>query len=582
MSLQSLRHILSVPSTSIQSCLIGLFGGLMAAVVVVIFKGLIGLWHYFMLGGMANYSESSDWSRLTLPIFAAFAIFVVARFTGFKHYRMGIPFVIHRLKTYYGHIPILNSINQFVGGVLALGSGFVVGKEGPTVHLAAAASHYLGRWLHLPFNSLRILAGCGIAGGIAAAFNTPFAAIIFVMEVVLREYKVHIFMPVMLAAAVGSMVTRAVFGDVTELGFLSFQPIAGLELLYLIVFGMCIGAIAAMFNSQLMQLMRLFRRVGMFYRLLLAGAITGVFGYFFPEALGAEFINIEKLLDSDYDFSFIFYLFIAKFVLAMIAIALGIPGGIIGAVMVIGILLGVILLEPLRGFYDTNMTNTYALLGLAGFLASVLHAPMAALSASMELAADSHAILPAIIVIVSAFLTSKQVFNNSSIFIQQLEYQNLSYTTSPIRDLLQQTGVLSVMNTDFKVLQAEQDEALKRHLLDVKNTIILHQPNAAEQVYKWVNLDYGLHTNEQQLSSQDVHLLTQQHTMADVHDALQDRRQGAVVILDTTVSNVDERQYMSIHALPESLLQTDKLASSRVVGVITWNMLHSYLLRRQH
>ncbi|GLR72342.1 chloride channel protein [Agaribacter marinus] len=582
MSLQSLRQILSIPSTSIQLCLIGLAGGLMAATVVVVFRALIGLWQYSLIGNVGSYIETSDWNRLVLPIFAAFIIFFVARLTGFKHYRMGIPFVIHRLKIYYGHIPLRNSINQFIGGVLALGSGFVVGKEGPTVHLAAATSHYLGRWLHLPFNSLRILAGCGIAGGIAAAFNTPFAAIIFVMEVVLREYKVHIFIPVMLAAAVGSMVTRAVFGNVTELGFLSFEPISGVQLVYLIVFGICIGTAAALFNSQLMLLMRLFRRVGMFYRLILAGTVTGIMGYFFPESLGAEFISVDNLLSSDYAFSFLVYLFIAKFVLAIIAISLGIPGGIIGAVMVIGMLLGVILFEPLRGFYDTNLTTTYALLGLAGFLASVLHAPMAALSASMELAADSHVILPAIIVIVSAFLTSKQIFNNRSIFIRQLEYQGLPYTTSPIRDLLQQTGVLAAMNTKFKLVVSQEDDELKSLLQAEPNTIVLHQASKDVQKYKWMNLDYGLQTKEQTLSSQDVHLLTQQHTMADVHDALQDRRQGAVVILDLTVSSRDERQYMNIHELPEDLLQNTNLASSRVVGVITWNMLHSYLLRRQH
>jgi len=328
---------------------------------------------------------------------------------------MGIPFVIHRVKYFYGHIPMLTTINQFFGGLLALASGFVVGKEGPTVHLAAWASHLVGRWIDAPFNSLRILAGCGIAAGISAAFNTPFAAVIFVMEVVLREYKIHIFVPVMLSAACGSVLTRAVFGDINELTFLQFTPVPVEQLPYLIIMGVVIGIIASAYNKQLMWTMRLFRPVNMIGRLFIAALISGLFGYFMPEALGAEFINVNNLLASDPSVKILLSILAAKFILSIIAIALGVPGGIIGAVMVIGMLLGVALLQPIASFIADDMTSTYALLGLAGFLASVLHAPMAALSAAMELASSPKAVLPSMIVIVSAYVTSKQFCANRSL-----------------------------------------------------------------------------------------------------------------------------------------------------------------------
>jgi H+/Cl- antiporter ClcA len=509
-----------------------------------------------MLDGIGNYQHLPAHYRLLLPLAAVALIVIVAKLTGFKHYRMGIPFVIHRVKLYYGHIPLRSTINQFFGGLLALASGFVVGKEGPTVHLAAWASHWVGRWINAPYNSLRILAGCGIAAGISAAFNTPFAAVIFVMEVVLREYKVHIFIPIMLSAACGSVLTRAVFGDINELTFLNFTPVPDSQLPYLVLMGIVIGVAASVFNKQVMWTMQLFRPVNMIGRLFIAALVTGIFGYFMPESMGAEFINIEKLFNTDIELNFLLGLLLAKFLLAVVAIALGVPGGIIGAVMVIGMLLGVVLMQPLQPWLNDDMTTTYALLGLAAFLASVLHAPMAALSAAMELAASPKAVLPSMIVIVSAYVTGKQLCKNKSIFIAQLDYQDLPYTTSPVRDMLQQTGVMAMMKTDIKVFKYASDKALYDHLQEFPEQTLINQHGEPLSSSHIVELNVSLQENEKPLTVQDIQVLSEQHTLADVYDALQTKRQGAVVISDHT--------------------------GEKVAGVITWNMVHNYMLRQQH
>ncbi|MGQ8365950.1 chloride channel protein [Glaciecola sp. 1036] len=580
--LQHLRKMLSIPSTSIELCLVGLIGGVIAAIVIVLFRGSLTLWHQLMLGEIGNYAYLPDWQRFLLPIVAIGLVLLVALITGFKHYRLGIPFVIHRLKMFYGHIPLPTSVNQFFGGILALGSGFVVGKEGPSVHLAAAASHYVGRWLSLPFNSLRILAGCGIAAGISAAFNTPFAAVIFVMEVVLREYKVHVFIPVMLAAACGSVLTRAVFGDVNELSFLTFTPISGLELLYLVFIGFCIGSMAALFNKQLMLIMAFFRHTNMVARLLIAAVITGAIGYFYPAALGAEFINVEKLLTDSQSFQVLLILFACKFMLATIAIGLGVPGGIVGAVMVIGMLLGMLLIVPLSYIGEVSSVTNYALLGLAGFLATVLHAPMAALSAAMELAADSRVVLPAIIVIVTAYITSKQLWKNSSIFIQQLDFQGLPYASTAIRGMLQYTGVLALIDKNFAVMENVDHEGLYEFLQHTPDQKLIHikGDEYTQTSIEWVSLSVSLHQNDHALSTQNVTVLTQQHTLADVHDALYNKREGAVVVIDQIANR--EQHFMSIDEISQQTLRVQNLREQNIMGIITWNMLHTYLLRKQH
>jgi CIC family chloride channel protein len=568
MFLHSLRREVSHPRTSIQLCLLGIVAGVCAATVVIIFRLAFEFIQKILLGGVAQYAAIESKHLFFLPISAIICVIIVAKCTGFKHYRMGIPFVIHRIKTRYGHIPLRTSINQFFGGVFSLAGGFVVGKEGPTVHLAAAGSHFLGQWFRLPFNCLRILTGCGIAAGVSAAFNTPFAAVIFVMEVVLRQYRVHVFIPVMLAAACGSVLTRIVFGNENELTFLNFSVIDNVLLPYLVVFGVALGLLAALFNRQLMLVIKLFRDVNMITRLLLAGTITGIVGYSMPQALGAEFSAIETLFANDPQLSLLLMLFALKFILAVVAIGLGVPGGIIGAVMIIGMLAGVILLQPLHTISDqTEMTSTFALLGLAGMLAAVLHAPMAALSAVMELSASSQVILPAIVVIVSAYVTSKQLCNNRSIFIQQLEFQNLPYTTSSIRDSLQETGVMAIMQNEFKHFIDAPKKALYQYLQSNPNHLVMQEHVfEIDREYRIVSMDVSLQEDVLPLAIHQMEGLSDQSTMAEVYETLHKKRQGAVYIYEELYFD----SHVSEHGKP------------KVIGIITWNMLHSYLFRQQH
>ena len=173
MRLQSLRHELAHPRTSVQLCLLGIIAGVTSALLIVLFRLGIEWTQTTGLALLSRFELSDTLAWIILPIAAAVLILIIAFFTGFKHYRLGIPFVIHRVKKHYGHIPWRTTVNQFFGGMLALAGGFVVGREGPSVHLGAAGSSLFGQTLRLPQNSIRTRAGCGIAAGISASFNTP-------------------------------------------------------------------------------------------------------------------------------------------------------------------------------------------------------------------------------------------------------------------------------------------------------------------------------------------------------------------------------------------------------------------------
>ncbi|CAD5261369.1 H+/Cl- antiporter ClcA [Alteromonas sp. 38] len=558
MRLQALRQEVAHPRTSIQLCLLGIVGGVSAASLIIMFRLCVEWLQASGFGALREWFNDEWPVWFLMPLLSVLCILLIAYITGFKHYRMGIPFVIHRVKYYYGHIPFRTTINQFFGGMLALAGGFVVGREGPCVHLGASASSFLGQWLRLPYNSIRILAGCGIAAGISASFNTPFAAVIFVMEVVLREYKIHIFVPVMLAAACGSVLTRIVFGQVNELSFLSFTAFSQWMYLYLILLGVLLGMLATLFNNQLMRVMTWFRPVPMVWRLMLAALITGTVGMLLPEALGANFIDVETLFASNPETLLLCAILVSKVVLAVFAIGLGIPGGIIGPVMVIGMLAGAVLLVPLSYFIDVpEFTNSFALLGIAGMLTAVLHAPLAALSAVMELSYSPEIILPAMLVIVPAYVTSTQFFGNRSIFIRQLDYQNLPYAISSIREALEKTGVLAALSKDYKLFHDAPDKALEDYLSKNPTKIVIQQSKFEIDVqYRLVQYNVSLEHDANALSYHEMEGLNAQSTLHEVYEHLKNMRSGAVYIYDQELNDI--------------------------IGVITWNILQSFLQKAQY
>ena len=558
MRLQALREEVAHPRTSIQLCMLGIVGGTCAALIIILFRLCV---EWLQETGVSSLQSvlTYDWLVwLIMPFISVGLILFIAFLTGFKHYRLGIPFVIHRVKYYYGHIPFRTTINQFFGGMLALAGGFVVGREGPSVHLGASGSSFLGQWLRLPDNSIRILAGCGIAAGISASFNTPFAAVIFVMEVVLREYKIHIFVPVMLAAACGSVLTRIVFGEVNELSFLSFNAFSQWMYFYLVLLGILLGMLAVLFNSQLMRVMTWFRPVSMVWRLILAALITGTIGMFIPEALGANFIDVEHLFDSSPGALLLISTLVFKVILAVFAIGLGIPGGIIGPVMVIGMLAGAVLLLPLSYFIDVpEFTNSFALLGIAGMLTAVLHAPLAALSAVMELSYSPQIILPAMLVIVPAYVTSTQFFGNRSIFIRQLDYQNLPYAISSIREALEKTGVLAAMNTEYKLFHDAPEQALINYLESDPTKIVVQKLKFEIDVqYKLVQYNVSLEHDATALNYYEMEGISAQSTLHEVYEHLKNSRSGAVYIYDQELNDI--------------------------IGVVTWNILQSFLQKAHY
>lgn len=537
-NLAALRRVVARPKSSIQLALLGVLAGLVAAMLIIMFRLVVLIGQSGFVSEYDNFTQLPETERLILPILAAVFIATFAYLTGFKHYRLGIPYVIHRIKQNYGQMPIWNAVNQFVGGAIALISGFSVGREGPSVHMGAAGASVIASYLHLPFNAMRTLSGCGVAAGISASFNTPLAAVIFVMEVVLREYKVHIFVPVILASVTGAITTQFVFGSDSELALIQVVSIPPWHYPYLVVCGIVLGAVAYGFNKNLMLIIRTFKSVNMFPRLILAGIITGAIGYLVPQAMGSGMSAIDIAVSSPEQVQLLTTILIAKLLATLFALGLGIPGGIIGPVIGLGVILGS-LMSYFAAFIspEVNITGTYAVLGMAGLLAATLNAPLAALMTVMELTASHSIIVPAMLVIVSAYLTALQGFGNRSIFLQQLDFQGLKYQVSPAVEALQKVGVIEEMSDKFNLLYSDDKSLIAESLdaADAQTPLIVFDD---ENGYRLAEYDLNL-TAEESVSIRYIEMqgVTSQATLGDAFEILRDNRSGVIYVYDQLKDN---------------------------------------------
>jgi H+/Cl- antiporter ClcA len=605
-SIAAFRKHLALPKTSWQICLLAIIGGSAAALLVVLFTLTIEQIQQLYLIKRDNYNSLDEVSRFDLPIIGAIIILFIAWLTGYKYIRTGIPFVLHRLKVAHGIIPLKNTFNQFWGSAVALASGFSVGREGPAVHLGAACSSYIGERLKLPYNSIRTLCACGIAAGISATFNTPIAAVIFVMEVILREYKIHVFIPIMLAAIVGSLITQNFFGQ--SHGFQSFNAITidHQHYLALVVLAIFLGILAAAFNKYLVLIIKHSITVHIIPRLMLAAIITGSLGYLVPSAMGTGVSAIDISLANHWQVGLLLSVLVAKILMTIFALGLGIPGGIIGPIIGIGAIAGAftsaLLTQFIPGSYlDSGLGNDFILMGMAGFMAASLNAPLAALLAVVELSGQLEIIVPAMVTITIASITSRQLCKNRSIFSMQLDMQQLIYQKPPIEESLQKIGVLAIMKDNFTLITKANTTLLDSSLAQkYKHTLIINKVpshNNKQQIsYIWiepniVNLAHKI-TSEHSPSAEKLTI----PPIDTVEDLLSSNTQDISLTSHSDNNNTIEKAYVEHKLLPlshqatlaEAYLQlVEKRCGAvyiyhnhieEILGIVTFEQLRSYLV----
>lgn len=461
-----LAHLDALPLLT----LLGLICGLLAALTVVLFRYTIELiLHVGLQGNSEGFEALPRHLHFWLPFGGALIIGIALHWLPKHAHAVSVGHVLERLHNHQGRLPVINWLWQFGGGVLALISGQAMGREGPAVHLGAGASSLLGRWLRLPNNCLRTLIGCGVAAAISASFNTPMAGVIFSMEVILMEYTIAGFIPVMLASVIGAVVCRLTFGEEPAFSVGTVQLNTLFELPLIAIMGFVIAGFAAAFIRINLYCHNI-KHWPAFVRMALAGLITGLLALYTPQILGIGYDTIDALMAGQIGLQLILAIAVCKLLATASSSGLGLPGGIIGPSLFIGATIGGAVGMSVAAVFPEHGANPsfYVLLGMSAMMASVINAPLAALITVFELTQNPHIVFPTMLIVVIAVLTTRQVFRSEGLFLAQLTANGYSINNGPLRQALNRVGVRSVMDTKFtrcnnQQSRAELDRKLAQH-----------------------------------------------------------------------------------------------------------------------
>ena len=311
----------------------------------------------------------------------------------------------------------------------AIVSGGSIGREGPLIQFGGSVGKVIGERLRLSPAQVRLLIAAGTAAGFASAYNTPFAAVLFVLEVVTGVVALEAVLPALVATVIATALTRAIAGEGPIYGERSFHLEAPFELVAFGGLGVMAALAALMFMASLETSEGVFRRLpfGRPWRPALGGLLAGAVVFWLPEVAGNGYEPLNALLDGKFSLGFVAVLLLGKCVATSASVSSGSPGGVFTPTLLIGGAIGMLYASAAAQLgISLGPPGGYALVGMAAAAAATTHAPLMAAVMVFELSGDYAIVLPLVLATAIATLVSRHV-RRQSIYTAELERRGVHW-----------------------------------------------------------------------------------------------------------------------------------------------------------
>jgi CIC family chloride channel protein len=438
--------------------LLSLVIGVIVGLTVVAFILLTG-----RLAARMYPPESAVWRRLLVPVIGTLV-------SGFLLYRYfpnargsGIPQAKFALFIQDGYIGLKTVIGKFVCCSMSLASGIALGREGPSVQIGAGIASVLARRYGLSKATVKALVPVGCSAALAAAFNTPIAAVLFSLEEILGDLHAPVIGSVVLSSATSWIVLHLILGDEPLFHVPAYQLVNPLEFGFYAILGVVGGFASVCFVKLLLWLRVWFRQFPSWTAWAqpgVGGLLMGVFALIRPEVLGVGYDYVDRVLTGDFPWKIVVLLAVMKLIATPTCYSSGNAGGIFGPSLFIGAMVGGSVGYAAHTLFPTVTANpgAYALVGMGTAFAGIVRTPLTSVIMIFEMTRDYSIIVPLMISNLISFFISQQL-QHEPIYEALALQEGVYLPTGESRDELEGIRAGEIMLTDVEPLPASADLA---------------------------------------------------------------------------------------------------------------------------
>ena len=366
----------------------------------------------------------------------------------------GVPEVMEAILLKGGAIRPRVAFLKAIASAITIGTGGSVGREGPIIQIGSSIGSTVGQFFKVPSKRLKTLVGCGAAAGIAAAFNAPIAGALFAVEIILMDFAVAQFSPIVISSVMATVISRNYEGDFAAFIVPKYELISPYEIGFYFVLGALSGLTAYLFIKSLYLSEDFFdNKLTMpgYLKPALGGLIIGLIALNFPQIMGVGYDSINNALYGNMIWYIALALVFIKILATSLTLGSGGSGGIFAPSLFMGAMLGYFFGSFVHQYFPdiSASPGAYALVAMGGLVAGTTRAPITAIIIVFELTNDYHIILPLMITcIISTILSAR--FSNESIYTLKLLLRNIGIKEGVDTNVMDSIAVQNVYSTEFE------------------------------------------------------------------------------------------------------------------------------------
>jgi chloride channel protein, CIC family len=411
--------------------------GLLSALSAAVLKYAIHYIHKILTENIT--SGSGSYLYLAYPMVGMLITFLFVKYIVRDNIGHGISRILFSISRRKSHLKTHNTWTSIVASALTIGFGGSVGAEAPIVLTGSSIGSSIGRFFKLNYKNVTLLIGCGAAGAVSGIFKAPIAGIVFTLEILMLDLTISSIVPLLISSVTAATVAFFLMGDKVLFSFSVAGPFNISNIPWYLILGVISGLISLYFSKMTLFLEGGYNKINNSYiRLILGGIVLGCLIYLFPPFFGEGYDTIMALLQGNSDSVinsgafghlsgsimaltlFMACLVFLKVIASSSTNGAGGVGGIFAPVLFIGGINGYLVADLLKRFMNVDLhDNRFVLVGMAGMMAGVMHAPLTAIFLIAEITGGYDLLIPLIITATAAFITTRS-FERHSIYHVQL------------------------------------------------------------------------------------------------------------------------------------------------------------------